>query len=79
MKDIEGREDIDLLVDTFYGKVQKDAVIGPFFNDVAKVNWDEHLPHLKDFWEAGLFHTVGFKGQAFLILHLGKILQGIGL
>lgn len=63
MKDIEGRADIDLLVDTFYAKVREDEVIGPFFNDVAKVNWEEHLPHLKDFWEAGLFHSVGFKGN----------------
>jgi hemoglobin len=63
MKDIEGRADIDVLVDTFYAKVRKDKVIGPFFNDVAKVNWEEHLPHLKDFWEAGLFHSVGFKGN----------------
>lgn len=63
MKDIEGRADIDLLVDTFYAKVREDKVIGPFFNDVAKVNWEEHLPHLKDFWEAGLFHSVGFKGN----------------
>jgi hemoglobin len=63
MKDIENREDIIILVDTFYNKVKKDAVIGPFFNDVAKVNWDEHLLKLYDFWETTLFHKALYKGN----------------
>lgn len=63
MKDIETRDDIILLVDTFYDKVKKDNVIGPFFNDVANVNWDEHLPKLYDFWETTLFHKALYKGN----------------
>lgn len=63
MKDIESREDIILLVDKFYDKVKMDKVIGPFFNDVAKVNWNEHLPKLYDFWETTLFHKALYKGN----------------
>lgn len=63
MKDIECRDDIILLVDTFYNKVKKDKVIGPFFNNVVKVNWDEHLPKLYDFWETTLFHKALYKGN----------------
>ena len=38
-KDIANRDDIILLINTFYEKVKKDQVIGYIFNDVAKVNW----------------------------------------
>ena len=43
-KDIENREDIVVLINRFYEKVKKDEVIGYIFNDVAKVNWEKHLP-----------------------------------
>lgn len=44
MKDLQTREDIELLVDKFYDKVKEDEVIGFFFNDIAKVDWSLHLP-----------------------------------
>ncbi|WP_418604401.1 group III truncated hemoglobin [Hwangdonia sp.] len=55
-KDIETRADVFLLVSSFYKKVRKDAVLGPFFNDVIK-DWDEHLDKLTTFWESSLFMT----------------------
>ncbi|MBC8053693.1 MAG: group III truncated hemoglobin [Sphingobacteriaceae bacterium] len=63
MKDLISREDIELLVNAFYQKVQKDDVIGFIFNDVAKVNWEQHLPKMYDFWETILFGQKGFKGN----------------
>lgn len=62
-KDITDRADIQLLVDTFYTKVRADETIGYLFNDVAKVNWELHLPRMYDFWENILFQTGGFKGN----------------
>ena len=53
-KDIETREDVFLLVSSFYIKVRKDHVLGPFFNDAIK-DWDAHLEHLTTFWESSLF------------------------
>ena len=50
MKSIESRSDIEVLVNEFYAKVRKDDLIGPIFNDVAKVHWDEHLPKITNFW-----------------------------
>lgn len=50
MKPLENRADIELLVNNFYAKVRQDSFIGPVFNDVAKVNWDEHLPKITNFW-----------------------------
>lgn len=55
-KDIGTREDIFLLVSSFYKKVRKDPVLGPFFNDAIK-DWDEHLHKLTTFWESSLFMT----------------------
>ena len=54
-KDIESREDIIAFVNRFYNKVEADPVIGYIFTDIAKVNWDHHLPRMYDFWESVLF------------------------
>lgn len=54
--DITTREDIFLLVSSFYGKVRKDDILGPFFNDIIK-DWDAHLELLTTFWESSLFMT----------------------
>ncbi|WOD43714.1 group III truncated hemoglobin [Hwangdonia lutea] len=55
-KDIKTRDDVFLLVSSFYKKVRKDAVLGPFFNDMIE-DWDEHLDKLTTFWESSLFMT----------------------
>ena len=62
-KDIENRDDIILLINTFYEKVKKDEVIGYIFNDVAKVNWEKHLPVMYDFWENVIFFTGSYTGN----------------
>lgn len=62
-KDIETKEDIITLVDTFYQKIQRDPMLGPAFNDVAKINWDTHLPRMYEFWETVLFSKPGYKGN----------------
>lgn len=63
MKDIETRNDIESLVDAFYRKVTEDETIGFFFNDIAKVNWDIHLPKMYQFWESLLFGAASYKGN----------------
>ena len=61
--DIRNIEDIILLVDRFYEKVNVDNLLAPVFNEFAKVNWDEHLPVMYSFWSAVLFETNTYKGQ----------------
>ena len=56
-KDIIDRGDIALLVKSFYDHVRRNQQIGYIFNDVAKVDWEKHLPIMFDFWENVLFHT----------------------
>lgn len=62
-QDITDRNDIIHLVDTFYAKVSRDAVIGPIFTDVAKVNWDHHLPVMYSFWETQLLDGKTYAGN----------------
>lgn len=51
------------LVDSFYEKIKTDLVIGYLFNEVAQVNWEQHLPRMYDFWENVLFFTGNFDGN----------------
>ena len=62
-QDIQNRDDIELLVRSFYEKVKKDPVIGYIFNDLAKVNWEKHLPVMFDFWENTIFYTGTYSGN----------------
>ena len=61
--DIENRKDVEQLINSFYDKVKRDNVIGFIFNDVAKVNWEKHLPVMYDFWEGVIFLTGKYSGN----------------
>ena len=61
--DIKNRSDIEKLVTIFYGKVMEDTAISYFFNDVAKVNWENHLPKMCDFFENILFSSGNYNGN----------------
>ncbi|MFC5194866.1 MULTISPECIES: group III truncated hemoglobin [Bizionia] len=55
-KNIETRDDVFLLVSSFYDKVRADEFLGPFFNRVI-TDWDAHIDRLTTFWETSLFMT----------------------
>jgi hemoglobin len=57
MRDIESREDIDVVMRVFYERALADDVIGYIFTDVAKLDLEHHLPVIGDFWETMLFQT----------------------
>jgi hemoglobin len=62
-KDIKNREDIMILVNSFYNHVKRDKLIGPIFNDAAKIDWNTHLPKMYDFWETVLLGTGSYSGN----------------
>ncbi|MFN4074790.1 MAG: group III truncated hemoglobin [Cloacibacterium sp.] len=62
MKDITTIQDIQLLVNTFYESV-RGSEIGFFFEEIAQVNWEKHLPKMYIFWQALLFADVKFDGN----------------
>lgn len=70
MHDIKNRKDIELLVDTFYGKVMINPIIGPIFSDVVRVNWGKHLPKMYSFWSSLLLNEQSFSGNPMKV-HIG--------
>ncbi len=62
-KDIESRDDVVLLVDSFYDKIKTNEILGHIFNDVAKLNWEEHLPKMYSFWASLLLGEHSFSGN----------------
>ena len=65
LTDIKNLEDIKLLVDTFYSKVQKDAFIGPIFNEKIGNRWPEHLEKMYRFWQTILLEVHSYSGSPF--------------
>lgn len=61
--DITNRNDIELLVNTFYDKVKANPIIGHIFNDIAKVDWEHHLPKMYSFWASLLLGEHSFSGN----------------
>lgn len=53
--DIERRQDIDWVMRQFYTRLLADDRIAYLFTEVARINLEEHLPHLGHFWESILF------------------------
>ena len=63
LQDITGRPDLVRLVDAFYAKVRSDKGLGHVFDGVVKVDWENHLPKLYDFWDTVLFRAGTFRGN----------------
>jgi hemoglobin len=62
--DIQSRADIEKLMTQFYDKVKKDPVIGYIFNDIARIDWDHHIPLICDFWETLLLDSGSYTRNA---------------
>ena len=65
MKDIQDLDDVKILVNTFYGKVQQDELIGPVFNEIIQNRWPEHLEKMYRFWETVLLDNHSYYGSPF--------------
>ncbi len=63
--DIQNEQDIKLMVDSFYDKVNKDGLLSLVFNDFAGVDWPSHLPRMYAFWNSVLFSKGEYKGSPF--------------
>lgn len=53
------------MVQRFYADVAQDDLLGPVFDDVARVDWSEHLPKLTAFWCRALLGRPGYSGNPF--------------
>ena len=68
-KDIKNRNDIELLINTFYERIKAEKNLSYIFNEVAHINWNKHLPHMYDFFENILFYTGKYEGNPYSIHH----------
>jgi hemoglobin len=65
VRDLDTPEEIAEMVRRFYADVAQDDLLGPMFNDVAQVDWSEHLPKLTAFWCRALLGITGYAGNPF--------------
>ena len=64
-KDIEGINDIKLLVNTFYDKVRSDSFLGPVFDARIQDRWPQHLEKMYTFWQTVLLQEHTYFGAPF--------------
>lgn len=63
--DIYTEQDVELMVDSFYAKVNQDSLLSYVFNDFAEVDWQSHLPTMYKFWSTLIFGKQEYKGNPF--------------
>ncbi len=64
-QDILSLDDIKNLVDTFYGKVRQDELIGPIFDERIQDRWPQHLAKMYTFWQTILLGEHTYSGSPF--------------
>jgi hemoglobin len=64
-RDLDTPSEIAEMVRRFYADVAMDDLLGHMFNDVAAVDWSEHLPKLTAFWCRALLGQQGYQGNPF--------------
>lgn len=65
VRDLDAPDEIAEMVRRFYQGVAQDDLLGPLFNDVAAVDWNEHLPKLTAFWCRALLGMEGYQGNPY--------------
>lgn len=61
--DIRHHSHVVLLVDTFYGKVRQDDLLGSIFNGIIGDRWPEHLERMHRFWGTVLINEGAYTGS----------------
>ncbi len=63
LKDIEKRNDVKLLVNTFYDRIKDNPILRHIFVDIIKVDWEKHLPKMYSFWSSILLGEGSYEGN----------------
>lgn len=67
MKDITTREDLYILMSRFYQKLLKDSRVNFIFIEVAKIDIEDHLETITNFWDQIIFLRGGYKNNVLQI------------
>jgi hemoglobin len=59
--DLDSRENIEAFVDRFYQRILADPQLAPIFLDIAAIDLEVHLPHIKDYWCKLLLGEQGYR------------------
>ena len=51
VRDLDSAREIARFIDAFYARVLQDPRLAPIFVDVAGIELDEHLGHIRQYWE----------------------------
>ena len=65
-KDIKNINDIQLFVNNFYDKIQKDDLLKDIFNPVIQDQWPKHLEKMYRFWQTVLLDEHTYFGSPFV-------------
>jgi len=66
---------INTLVDRFYIRVRQDELLGPFFANAIRGDWEPHLETMRAFWSSLMLASGRYKGNP-MMAHL--VLPRIG-
>lgn len=61
--EITSKNNIELMVISFYQSAKFDNVLNPIFNDIMHADWDEHVPIMYKFWGSILLGTKSYSGN----------------
>jgi hemoglobin len=64
-QDIATLDDVKLLVDTFYGNIRENELLGPIFNSILEDRWPAHLEKMYRFWQTVLLQENSYHGAPF--------------
>jgi len=65
MQDLNDQTQIQDMVDSFYGQVRLDPILGPIFDGKIQDRWPQHLNTLYSFWGSVLLDQKSYKGFPF--------------
>lgn len=60
--DIATQHDVQQVVDAFYGDIDRDPLLGPYFADL---DMRAHLPRMYAFWSSIVFQSGTYRGRPF--------------
>lgn len=64
-KEITSRNEVEVLVNSFYDRIRKDELLAPIFEGIIQDNWPIHLEKMVRFWESLLLGNNTYSGSPF--------------
>lgn len=58
---------IRVLVDRFYTRVRQDELLGPFFANAIRGDWEPHLETMRAFWSSLMLASGRYKGNPMMV------------